>query len=86
MVDLKVVGKIEPAAYNDPVQFLRQIADDIESGSMPAVDAIGVVPLGGGDFNIFGGGRHGDPAMLLMMFNVATHRISHEQLGFTLEG
>jgi hypothetical protein len=85
MVDLKVVGKIEPPAYLDPVQCLRNIADDIESGEIAAVDAVGIVTLGSGEFNIFGGGRYGDPAMLVMMYNVATHRISHAQLGFTLE-
>lgn len=85
MVDLKVVGKIEPPAYLDPVQCLRNIADDIESGMIGPVDAIGIVSHGSGEFNIFGGGLHGDPSKLVLLFNVASHRISHAQLGFMLE-
>lgn len=85
MTDLKVVGKIEPPAYLDPVQCLRNIADDIEAGVIAPVDAIGIVTHGGGEFNLFGGGRYGDPSNLVLMFNVASHRISHAQLGFSLE-
>lgn len=85
MPDLKVVGRIDPPDYLDPVKMLRNLADDIECGDIPDVASIGIVTHGGGEFNIFSGGPDGDPLKVLALFNVAVHRISHARLGFSLE-
>ena len=55
--DLKVVGEIRPPSYRDPVQMLRNLADNIEAGDYGDIETIVVATAGDQGFYTFGGGR-----------------------------
>lgn len=55
--ELKVVGEISPPAYKDPVQMLRNLADNIEAGDYGDVETIVIALAGDQGFDTFGGGR-----------------------------
>jgi len=71
---LKLVD-IEPPAYRDPAQMLRNIADDIESGKFADVETICVALVCEEGLETFGGGRNSDPMICGFVFDCARHRL-----------
>jgi hypothetical protein len=59
-----VVGEIKPPAYRDPVQMLRNLADDIEAGKYGDVETIVIATAGSAGYDTFGGGRDSGDARL----------------------
>ena len=79
---LKVVGKIEPAPYKDPVKMLRNIADDIEAGEHGKVRCVALVTFGDAGLEVFGGGIDSIDPMLVTMFQAASMQLSQPLLDF----
>lgn len=74
--ELKVVGKIEPDEYTDPVRMLRNIADDIEAGVFGDVETIAIAMATEYGYETFGGGRDSSLAHCGFLFNTAAHRLA----------
>lgn len=74
--DLKVVGRIEPDEYTDPVRMLRNIADDIEAGVFGDVATIAIAMSTEHGYETFGGGRDSSLAHCGFLFNTAAHRLA----------
>lgn len=67
---------IRPAAYRDPVAFLRTIADEIENGQHGDVSTLAVALLTEGaedglPLAVFGGGRDSDIHHVVAAFGAA---------------
>ena len=75
--ELKVVGEIKPPGYKDPVQMLRNIADDIESGEFTGVTTIVVALWGDDGVKTFGGGKDSDMFHCSYLFGVAQARLQN---------
>jgi hypothetical protein len=74
-IELKVVGKITPPDYKDPVQMLRNIADDLEAGRYGDVETIVVATNGTNGLEMFGGGRASDAQCCAFVFGAAQVRL-----------
>jgi hypothetical protein len=75
--DLKVVGRIAPPDYKDPVKMLRAIADDIEEGQFTDVSTIVVALWGDEGVKTFGGGKDSDMFHCSYLFGVAQARLQN---------
>lgn len=73
---LKVVGRIDPPEYCDPVAMLRNIADDIEAGDFGDVSTIAIALSTEDGFETFGGGRDHALAHVGFLFASAAHRLA----------
>jgi hypothetical protein len=73
--DLKVVGEITPPDYKDPVQMLRNLADNIENGNYGVVETIVVATSGDAGLETFGGGRASDVPYCAYVFGAAQVRL-----------
>lgn len=73
--DLKVIGRISPPDYKDPVKMLRAIADDIEAGTISEVETIVVAIMAEEGARMFGGGRESDVHACAYLFGAATTRL-----------
>lgn len=69
--DLKVVGEIKPPAYRDPVQMLRNLAEQIENSEFGDVATVAVATFGDTGVEIFGGGRDSDAGSISLCFQAA---------------
>lgn len=74
--DLKVVGKIEPDEYTDPVRMLRSIADDIEAGEFGDVSTIAIAMATEHGVETFGGGRDSALPFCGFLFASAAQRLA----------
>lgn len=74
MIELKIVGTIEPAEFKDPVKMLRNIADDIEAGDFGDVETI-VVALRGETYETFGGGKLASMQDCAFLFGASATRL-----------
>ena len=72
--DLKVVGEIRPPEYKDPVQMLRNLADDIEAGEFGDIETVVVATSGEDGVDTFGGGRVSSMAECAFLFAAAAAR------------
>ena len=73
--DLKIVGEIKPPGYKDPVQMLRNIADDIENGVHGDVETIVVAVAGEDETQLFGGGRDSGMHACAFLFQTCATRL-----------
>ena len=78
---LKVVGEITPPDYKDPVQMLRNLADEIENGDHGGVDTIAIATFGSAGLEIFGGGKDSDMHHCTYVFGAANLRLLNISLG-----
>lgn len=72
---MKVVGEIKPPAYKDPVQMLRNIADQIEAGEFGEVETLVVATAGTSGYDIFGGGKQSGHTCCAYLLAAAHHRL-----------
>jgi hypothetical protein len=72
---LKVVGKIEPPEYKDPVKMLRNIADRIEAGTYDNVTTIAVALQAEDGLYTFGGGTDSDMKSCAFLFSASAARL-----------
>ena len=80
MPDKLHVVDIKPPKFKDPVWFLRNLADDIESGQYGNIDTLAIsalreVPQDENPLLIFGGGRNSTVIYVAYAFGAA-----HQQL------
>jgi len=75
MPELKVVGEITPPDYKDPVQMLRNLADDIEDGKFGAINTIAIATFGDTGLEMFGGGKDSDAPCCAYVFGAAQVRL-----------
>ena len=73
--ELKVVGKIEPPEYKDPVRMLHNIAEDIEKGVYGEVHTIAIALNAEGGLEIFSGGTECALHTSAYVFGVAHTRL-----------
>ena len=73
--DLKVVGEIKPADYRDPVQMLRNLADNIEAGDYGDVETIIIALQSDTGYETFGGGRNCDMMTCAFLFAACAARL-----------
>lgn len=70
--ELKVVGEIKPPEYKDPVQMLRNLANNIESGDYGNIQGIAVVTANDeGAMDMFAGGKYSDLHSVAFLFGAA---------------
>ena len=70
--ELKVVGEIKPPEYKDPVQMLRNLANNIESGDYGNIQGIAVVTANDeGALDMFAGGPKSDHHATAFLFSAA---------------
>lgn len=72
---LKVVGEIKPPPYREPVQMLRNLADDIEGGRYGAVNTIAIATFGDDGLQLFGGGCDCSGSVIAMVFQAASMKL-----------
>ena len=70
-----VVGEIKPPAYRDPVQMLRNLADDIEAGKYGDVETVVIATAGSAGYDTFGGGRDSGMHACTFLFGAAHQRM-----------
>lgn len=73
--ELKVVGKIEPPEYKDPVRMLRNIAEDIEAGRYGEVQTIAIALSTEDGLEVFSGGPQSDMHASAYVFGAAQLRL-----------
>lgn len=81
--DLKVVGEIKPPEYKDPVQMLRNLADNIEKGDYGNVETIAVALCADQGYEMFGGGRDSGMNDCAFLFSAAAARLHNIPWGPT---
>lgn len=72
--DLRVV-EIDPAEYRQPVQMLRNLADDIEAGEHGEVSTIAIV-LFGDRLDVFCGGPDSSGPVCALMLQAGALRFA----------
>jgi hypothetical protein len=75
MTDFKIVGEISPPPYKDPVQMLRNLANDIEAGKFGEIDTLVIATFGTDGLDMFGGGRDSDMFHCAYLFGAAQARL-----------
>ena len=80
--DLKVVGEIKPPEYKDPVQMLRNLADNIENGKYGEVNTIAIATFGDAGLEVFGGGADSVGPTVAMVFQAASMKMCQSLLDF----
>ena len=73
--ELKVVGEIKPHDYKDPVQMLRNIADEIEAGKFGDVETLVVALAADHGYEMFGGGRKSSLEECAFLYATAHQRL-----------
>ncbi len=80
--DLKVIGRIDPPEYKDPVKMLRNLADDIEAGDFGEVTSIAITTFGDAGLHAFGGGQDSEAPTVALMFQAASMKMCQPLLDF----
>lgn len=73
--DLKIVGEIKPPEYKDPVQMLRNLADNIEAGEYGDVETLVVALAADQGCEMFGGGRRSSLEECAFLYATAHQRL-----------
>lgn len=74
--ELKVVGEIKPPEYKDPVQMLRNLANNIEKGEYGNIQSIAVVTANDEDaLDMFAGGPLSDIHATAFLFGAAQNAL-----------
>ncbi len=82
---LKVVGEIKPPPYKEPINMLRNLADEIQAGGHGEVTCIAIATFGDAGLEIYGGGKDSESPVVAMMFQSAAMKmcqplIDHESI------
>jgi len=73
---LNVVGEIKPPQHKDPVQMLRNLADNIEAGKYGDVETIAIAIAADQGYEMFGGGRNSTMEACAFLYGAAHLRLS----------